>query len=352
MMKKTIAILLSMCMSAALLCGCGDKGQEPAAPSKGEEAAADQETPAEPETETQKEEPEEASKESGSGEYNFTFVSPLVSHEYWIAVENGIQGGAAEQGVNVNVLGDTKVDVDVMVKYIDTAIASQADGIVTMALSPAAIGPAIDRAAAAGIPVVLVDTDAPESTRAAYVGTSNYDAGFEAGTAMIEATGGNARIGIIRGTVGQETDNDRIKGFEDAISNEAGMEILTVEACNSDMLTGTQKAQDMLKAYPEMNAIFGSEGTGAVAAGKVLEEQGLSGTITVIGFDDTAECLDYIRSGVVWGTIVQKPDFMGRKAIELLTRINNGEEIEETVIDSGVTLVTKDNVETYKEGAE
>ena len=50
------------------------------------------------------------------------------------------------------------------------------------------------------------------------------------------------------------------------------------------MLTGTQKAQDMLKAYPEMTAIFGSEGTGAVAAGKVLEEQGLSGTITVIGW--------------------------------------------------------------------
>ncbi len=349
MMKKTLAILLSMCMSAALLCGCGDKVQEPAA-SNGEEAGADQETPAEPEAGENEAEPEETSK--GDGEtYNFTFVSPLVSHEYWIAVENGIQSGADEQGVNVNVLGDTKVDVDVMVKYIDTAIAAQADGIVTMALSPAAIGPAIDRATAAGIPVVLVDTDAPDSTRAAYVGTSNYDAGFEAGTAMIEATGGNAKIGIIRGTVGQETDNDRIKGFEDAIANEAGMEILTVEACNSDMLTGTQKAQDMLKAYPEMNAIFGSEGTGAVAAGKVLEEQGLSGTITVIGFDDTAECLDYIRSGVVWGTIVQKPDFMGRKAIELLTRINNGEEIEETVIDSGVTLVTKDNVETYKEDA-
>ena len=48
MMKKTLAILLSMCMSAALLCGCGDKVQEPAA-SNGEEASANQETPAEPE---------------------------------------------------------------------------------------------------------------------------------------------------------------------------------------------------------------------------------------------------------------------------------------------------------------
>ena len=166
---------------------------------------------------------------------------------------------------------------------------------------------------------------------------------------MIDATGGKAKIGIIRGTIGQETDNDRIKGCEDAIKDEPDMEILTTEACNSDMLTGTQKAQDMLKAYPEMTAIFGSEGTGAVAAGKVLEEQGLSGTITVIGWDDTDECLDFIRTGVVKGTIVQKPDFMGRKAVELLTRINNGEELTETVIDSGVTFVTAENVDTYKD---
>lgn len=348
MKKKATAIILSVCMSAVLLCGCGNDRQSPTEALQEKEANTVQEAA----EEVGKEPEENLEKDSGEGSYNFTFVSPLVSHEYWIAVENGIQAGAQEQGVDVNVLGDTKVDVDIMVKYIDMAIASQVDGIVTMALSPAAIGPAIDRATAAGIPVVLVDTDAPESTRVAYVGTSNYDAGFEAGTAMIEATGGNAKIGIIRGTVGQETDNDRIKGFEDAIANEAGMEILTVEACNSDMLTGTQKAQDMLKAYPEMNAIFGSEGTGAVAAGKVLEEQGLSGTVIVIGFDDTAECLDYIRSGVVWGTIVQKPDFMGRKAIELLVKANQGEEIKETVINSGVTLVTKDNVETYKEVSE
>jgi len=71
--------------------------------------------------------------------------------------------------------------------------------------------------------------------------------------------------------------SDRIKGFEDAIKDEPDMEILTTEACNSDMLTGTQKAQDMLKAYPEMTAIFGSEGTGAVAAGA-------SGTILIRPF--------------------------------------------------------------------
>ena len=314
-MKKKIIALIWAAVTAISLMGCGNTNTNT------QEAAETQDqTAAEGSAEA-----DTGAEETANGEntYRYTFVSPLVSHEYWIDVEEGIQAGAKEQGVDVAVLGDTKVDVDAMVKYIDTAIASKVDGIITMALSPAAIGPAIDRAVDAGIPVVLVDTDAPESKRAAYVGTSNYDAGYEAGKAMIEATGGKAKIGIIRGTIGQETDNDRIKGFEDAIKDEPDMEILTTEACNSDMLT--------------------------VAAGKVLEEQGLSGTITVIGWDDTDECLDFIRTGVVKGTIVQKPDFMGRKAVELLTRINNGEELTETVIDSGVTFVTAENVDTYKD---
>lgn len=285
---------------------------------------------------------------SGSDQLHFTFVSPLVSHEYWQMVEAGVQAGAKEEGVDVNVLGDTKVDVEAMVKFIDIAIASKVDGIITMALSPAALQPAIDRAVAAGIPVVLLDTDAPASKRSAYVGTSNYDAGHEAGTAMVRATNGKAVIGIIRGTLGQETDNDRIKGFRDAIANNPDMKIVSVEACNSDMLIATQKMQDMLKAYPNLTAIFGSEGTGAVAAGKVLVEQNRVGDLLVIGFDDTAECLDYIRRGIVYGTIVQKPFYMGKKCVELLVQINKGEKISDLKIDSGVTLVTKDNVENYK----
>ena len=228
-MKKKIIALILAAVTAISLMGCGNTNTNT------QEAAETQDqTAAEGSAEA-----DTGAEETANGEntYRYTFVSPLVSHEYWIDVEEGIQAGAKEQGVDVAVLGDTKVDVDAMVKYIDTAIASKVDGIITMALSPAAIGPAIDRAVDAGIPVVLVDTDAPESKRAAYVGTSNYDAGYEAGKAMIEATGGKAKIGIIRGTIGQETDNDRIKGFEDAIKDEPDMEILTTEACNSDMLT-------------------------------------------------------------------------------------------------------------------
>ncbi|WP_072524194.1 sugar-binding protein [Clostridium sp. Marseille-P3244] len=325
MKKRIMSVLLAGLITAGMLAGC----QKTATESNG--------------TDTEQAGTEDSSK----AKYNYTFVSPLINHEYWMTVDEGIQAEAEATGVSVNTIGETKVDVDAMTKYIDSAIASKVDGIITMALSPSALGPAIDRAEDAGIPVILIDTDAPDSKREAYVGTSNYDAGKEAGEAMIEATGGNAKIGIIRGSESQETDTDRIQGFEDAIAEEADMEIIDIQACDSDMLTATQKVQDMLRAYPEITAIFGSEGTGAVAAGKILVEQGREGEITVIGFDDTDECLDYIRQGVVYGTIAQKPNYMGKMAVDMLNQLNDGEELEETLIDSGVTLVTADNVDTY-----
>lgn len=338
MKKKSISIIMAISVLSVLIAGCGSNQTSTANTETSDTEIADTEIA---DTKTEEVETEE------TGTYNYTFVSPLVSHEYWMEVDKGIQAEAKETGVNVNTIGETKVDVDAMVKYIDSAIASKVDGIITMALSPAAIGPAIDRAKDAGIPVILVDTDAPESKRDAYVGTSNYDAGKAAGEAMIVATGGNAKIGIVRGTEGQETDNDRIEGFQDAIANETGMQVIDIQSCNSDMLTGTQKVQDMLKAYPEMTAIFGSEGTGAVAAGKVLVEQGKEGQITVIGFDDTEECLDYIKQEIVYGTIAQKPNYMGKTAVDMLNDINSGKQLAETLIDSGVTLVTKDNVDSY-----
>ena len=158
MKKKTLAFILAAATTISMI-GCGNTNTQD---STAAEVAVETDTDVEEAT-------------TGENTYHYTCVSPLASHEYCIDVEEGIQAGAKEQGVDVAVLGDTKVDVDAMVKYIDTAIASKVDGIITMALSPAAIGPAIDRAVDAGIPVVLVDTDAPESKRAAYVGTSNYE---------------------------------------------------------------------------------------------------------------------------------------------------------------------------------
>jgi ribose transport system substrate-binding protein len=284
----------------------------------------------------------------GDEQLRFAFVSPFIGHPYWVDVADGVDAAAKEFGISYTETGPIgEVNIDRQISAIETAIASKVDGILTMALNPEAFTPVINRAEAEGIPVVLIDTDAPESNRTVYAGTSNRDAGYAAGKAMAEATGGNAKIGIVTGAIDADNLNLRIDGFREAIKEHSGMTIVDIQPGNSDLLQATEKTQSMLQAHSDITALFGVSAEVAIAQGKIVEERGLKGKITIVGFDDLAETLDYIRAGTVYATTVQKPYMMGYLGIELLNRLNNGETLESDIIDTGVTIVTSDNVDSY-----
>jgi ribose transport system substrate-binding protein len=277
------------------------------------------------------------------------FVSPFIGHPYWVTVSDGVKKASDEIKANTSETGPIgEVNIDTQIQAIETAIASKVDGILTMALNPTAFTPVINKAVAAGIPVVLIDTDAPLSKRNVYAGTSNRDAGFAVGQALVKATGGKARIGIITGAIDADNLNQRIDGFKDAIKAQAGMKIVDLQAGNSDLLLATEKAQAMLQAHPEITAMYGTSAECAAAIGKIVQEKALVGKVTIFGFDDLDQTLDFIRKGVVFGTAVQKNYMMGYMGIKLIADIKAGKAPAKQVIDTGVTIVTKANVETYK----
>ena len=288
--------------------------------------------------------------EKGNGaddQTRIAFVSPFIGHPYWVTVADGVMRAAGDFGVSVTETGPVgEVNIDTQIRAIETAIASRVDGILTMALNPEAFTPVINRAVEAGIAVVLVDTDAPGSDRHQYVGTSNEAAGYQAGLAILEATGGSATVGIITGAIDADNLNLRIDGFERAVSAES-VEITDVQAGNSDLLLQTEKMQSMLQANSDINAVFGSDATGAIAAAKIVEERGLVGDVMIVGFDDLDETLQYIRDGVIYATIVQRNYRMGYQGIASLVDIIAGAPIEREIIDTGVVTVTAANLDSF-----
>jgi len=278
---------------------------------------------------------------------NFVLVSPLVGHPYWVAVEDGMIAANEELGVQTQYVGPVELNLNEQINFIETAIASQVDGIITMALDPEAFTPIIDRAVAAGIPVVLIDSDAPESERNFYAGTSNFQAGYEAGRAMAMSTGGVANIGVITGAIHAPNLIERIDGFRAAIEDYPDMVILAVEPADSDLLLGTQRAQTLLLTFPEIDAFFGVTAEAAQAAAIVAEEQDLVGNVTIVGFDDMEETLEFIRAGVIYATVVQRPFMMGFLGVELLYQFHAGTAPQDPIVDTGVTVVTLENVNDH-----
>jgi ribose transport system substrate-binding protein len=101
-----------------------------------------------------------------------------------------------------------------------------------------------------------------------------------------------------------------------------------------------------LETYPELDAIFGVSAYGAPTAATVLKEQGRAGEVIVGGFDDLPETITGINDGSVQFCLVQKAYKMGWLSIERLLDLMDGKDVP-PVIDTGLIIVTKENVDTY-----
>ncbi len=338
-MKRTLSLILVLLLALSLVACGGSKAEEPAKaaePAKADEPAK----AAEPAK-------SDAPADAGKKEYEITFVAPVLGNDYWNGVIEGVEDGAKEQGVKLNIVSPgAKSDVVIACDLCEAAIAAGVDGIVMGAYDRDAVIPVFQKATDAGIPVVTVDCDSPDSTRVCYCGTSNYNAGVKAGEVMAEKTGGKAKIIILTGSLTGDSAVSRMDGFKEAISKYPDMEILTTELTEGDALIAVQKAEACVQSYPEANAAFGVQVFDGPGMAQVAGERGLD--MCIIGFDEVNNMLDAIRDGTAYATMVQQTHEMGRLGVENLVKVLNGETLPQEIYDTGILVVTKENVDTYK----
>ena len=277
----------------------------------------------------------------------YTFVCPLVGNEYFALFMDGVKQADEEFGCDTQMVGSTSADQEEMLDALAAAVAAKVDGILMPVHWPDTQNAGLLAAKEAGIPVVTVDADDEGSGRLAFAGTNPYEAGYKAGEAMVEGTGGTAKIAVLTSGVGSGGKLDQeLDGFNDAIKD-YDMEVVTIEETTGDLLKAVEKTQALVLAYPEVNGIYCLTTYDIQGAAKVVQENGLD-NICVVGYDDGEETLNYIRSGAAYATIVQDPKMMGYIGVKLLEQITNGETLEETNIDTGTITVTKENVDSYK----
>ena len=107
----------------------------------------------------------------------------------------------------------------------------------------------------------------------------------------------------------------------------------------------------MLRAHPDLNGVANMSATGGPCLAQILADptfEHFKDELTIVGFDDFPEVLQAIRDGYVMATMVQRPKQMGVKVIESLYDLNTGSPAES--VDTGITVVTLDNIDTYKGG--
>lgn len=270
---------------------------------------------------------------------HFVLIAEEYGNPYWDLVWEGALAEARRRGVTLEFTGPERAGIQEHLRLLDRAIATGVDGILTQGLSEAEFKPLIDKAVSHGIPVITVDTDAPGSRRISYVGTNNYGSGLLAGREVILATGGQARVGIITGNFHSANEVQRVQGFRDAIRSAPGVQVVAVESSDISRLVAAEKAGQILTQHPDVTVLLGTSSMDAMAAAQVVVERGLQGKVLIVSYDDLPQTLDYIRQGVIYGSVVQNPRAMGELGVAMLAAYREGKSVP-PVVDTGVRFVT------------
>jgi ribose transport system substrate-binding protein len=277
-------------------------------------------------------------------------VLKTLNSPFFIEMQRGAEEAARRLGVDLVVqAAEREVDVERQMQIIENLIQARVSAIALTPSGSREVVPAVGKANAAGIPVVIVDTrldaraaaDAGVAT-AGFVGSDNYRGGQLIGQYLVEASGGRARIAILEGIPGHETGDSRIRGFRDAIKNHPGLVIVASQTANWEREQGFTVFQNILQAHPDVDTVFACNDMMALGAVEAIAAAGRTGRIRVLGFDAVEDARRALLAGTMEATVAQYPDEMGRVAIETALKAVKGEALPaETVVRIG--LVTKEN---------
>lgn len=273
-------------------------------------------------------------------------LADVYQNPYWQIIKKGAEDAAINRGCVIEYNGPQTQNLADSLKIFDMGIASSVDGIITYIEQENSYNDIIKKATDRAIPVITLDADAKNSTRNAYVGTNNIEAGKEAGIQLTDITAGKSNIGIIMAGKTITSQVDRVKGFSDYIARDRGMNIVATESSDSDVIEAELVTKRILIEHPNINAIYCTSSVDGIGAARAVIEKNLVGKIAIVCFDDLPETLDYIKHGVITASIVQKPYEMGYDSVNLVMDMLEGKKSEGKYL-MGILVVDKDNVNNY-----
>lgn len=274
-----------------------------------------------------------------------TFALVQINQQalFFNEMNRGAEEAAAAAGAEL-VIFNANNDSAAQNSAIETYIQQGVDGLAVVAIDVNGIMPAVEQAAAAGIPVVAIDAILPEGPQKAQIGVDNAKAGADLAAFYNEANAEPTKLGII-GALNSYIQNVRKDGFEQALEDDVTV-VNTVDGQNiQDVALGA--AENLITANPDLNAIYATGEPALMGAIAGVASQGRQADMAIYGWDLTEQVIDAIDEGYVKAVIQQDPAAMGAAAVEALMTLAEGGEVE-AEISVPVTIVTKDNVDDFR----
>lgn len=218
------------------------------------------------------------------------------------------------------------------------------EGVEVLFLTPVdyqQMGPALEAARAAGVPVIAIDTELADTAPvAATITSDNYQAGVACARHLL-AHRQAARIVLLDHTA-TRSGSDRIRGFRDTIAAHPGFEILGEKECEGQLERAMPAMQHLLAQHPTLDTVMALNDPAALGALAALATAGRT-DVSVYGVDGVPESKELILSGRMTATAGQSPRSIGRAAAQTAYALLAGSSYEAHQV-LPITLFTQENL--------
>ena len=272
------------------------------------------------------------------------FIAMDSMDEHWLKLTRGASQQASKLKIDfTNSAPAGKVDASQQIAIMEDAITAKYDIILIAPLNAAALVPVVNKAKAAGIKVVLVDSGLAEGGQFdAFIRTDNGAAARTAANELAKAIGGKGKVAIVNAQAGAGTTMTRENEFKAEIQAKyPNITIVGTQYSDGDVARAMNITQDFMQAHPDLAGIYGCNEGSTVGVGQAVKQSGKK--IVVVGWDKSARSMPLVLDGTILGLMVQNPAAMGTKGIQAGVDLLNGKVVKREE-DSGCIFGTRKNI--------
>jgi ribose transport system substrate-binding protein len=284
-----------------------------------------------------------------AGKPKVGFVVFNLVGQFWADLIKGMKEATTKAGVDLEIL-DPQSRPETQVTLLENLIVQKVNAIITIAIDPQGLGPTIQKAHDAKIPVIGVDAIIDNPLVTTNVGTPNREASKQLGEYAVkwlkENRQGKANLGILFATTPIQI--ERKDGFKDAIQALPTVKIVQEVSAQNTLEAAQAGVENLIAGNPTMDAIFVSSENGVRVALTTLEQRGKLSSMPIFGWDVTVPFLDALKAGNPIALVEQQPYEEGRLALEAAVKAIKGVQVPKSIAVPSI-IVTKENVDSVRQ---
>lgn len=276
------------------------------------------------------------------------FATPLEEHPVWLEAKKGFFAACEQENYQCAWIGPKTIDIDEMNDTIQTGILQKADAIITQGVIDENL---IKEAQEKQIPVILVDSDMPNSKRTAYFGKDFHNQA-ELFLQDIEQKVGKDEKLYIAIQVAEESfqiAQDQINQLEEVFQNhDGGFEIVSVTSSKSDQVRAKREWTSIFTEHPNINIALNFAGESVIACYEIAANMDVRDQMLIYGVDDMDDTMQLLLENKIDGTVATSFYSYGFDTVMFYKDYaSKSQNQKKGIIPAHIQMVTPENAEEY-----